>query len=72
MLFRSYGLEGRCSIQLSYKRVSFVMERETEFEPATYGLEGHRSSQLSYERVFSFGVSEGTRTPNPQNHNPVL
>ena len=47
----AYGLEGRCSIQLSYKRVSFVMERETGFEPATYGLEGHRSSQLSYSRV---------------------
>ena len=48
---KTYGLEGRCSIQLSYKRVSFVMERETGFEPATYGLEGHRSSQLSYSRV---------------------
>ena len=46
----TYGLEGRCSIQLSYKRVSCVMERETGFEPATYGLEGHRSSQLSYSR----------------------
>ena len=51
----TYGLEGRCSIQLSYKRVSFVMERETGFEPATYGLEGHRSSQLSYSRGITVG-----------------
>ncbi len=55
----TYGLEGRCSIQLSYKRVSFVMERETGFEPATYGLEGHRSSQLSYSRVDTLLVRAG-------------
>lgn len=46
----TYGLEGHCSIQLSYKRIAYLLERETGFEPATYGLEGHRSSQLSYSR----------------------
>ena len=51
----TYGLEGRCSIQLSYKRVRISMERETGFEPATYGLEGHRSSQLSYSRGITVG-----------------
>ena len=32
----AYGLEVRCSIQLSYGR----LERETGFEPATFSLEG--------------------------------
>ena len=43
----TYGLEVRCSIQLSYKRISPLLaklERETGFEPATYGLEGRRSA----------------------------
>ena len=64
----TYGLEGRCSIQLSYKRV-FIMERETGFEPATYGLEGHRSSQLSYSRIDTLfpctGRGERIRTFDP-------
>ena len=46
----TYGLEVRCSVQLSYGRPSNKLERETGFEPATYGLEGRRSSQLSYSR----------------------
>ncbi len=47
----TYGLEVRCSIQLSYRRVFCKkMERETGFGPATYGLEGRCSSQLSYSR----------------------
>ena len=61
----TYGLEGRCSIQLSYKRVSCIMERETGFEPATYGLEGHRSSQLSYSRTCFDGRGERIRTFDP-------
>ena len=43
----TYGLEVRCSIQLSYKRIRppyTKLERETGFEPATYGLEGRRST----------------------------
>ena len=32
----AYGLEVRCSIQLSYGH----LERETGFEPATFSLEG--------------------------------
>ena len=35
----TYGLEVRCSIQLSYRRF-LLMERETGFEPATLSLEG--------------------------------
>ena len=61
----AYGLEGRCSIQLSYRRVLCVMERETGFEPATYGLEGHRSSQLSYSRKITHMYLVGAKGFEP-------
>ena len=51
----AYGLEGRCSIQLSYERIkrttkALKMVRQAGVEPATYRSEVCRSIQLSYER----------------------
>ena len=52
------------------------MVRLAGLEPATYGSEVRHSIQLSYKRnknyILILGVSEGTRTLNPRDHNPVL
>ena len=45
----TYGLEGRCSIQLSYERI-FKVVRPIGIEPITYRSEVCRSIQLSYGR----------------------
>ena len=46
----AYGLEGRCSIQLSYERKYNKVARPIGVEPITYRSEVCRSIQLSYER----------------------
>ena len=51
----AYGLEGRCSIQLSYERIRnsaliFKVVRQVGLEPTTYRSEVCRSIQLSYKR----------------------
>ena len=53
----AYGLEGRCSIQLSYERINNKVARPIGVEPITYRSEVCRSIQLSYER--QGGVSDG-------------
>ncbi len=45
----TYGLEGRCSIQLSYGRIKVV--RPIGFEPITVGSEVRYSIQLSHGRM---------------------
>ena len=50
------GLEGRCSIQLSYRDIfkgfDFIKMASREgFEPPTDGLEGRCSIQLSYRDI---------------------
>lgn len=46
----TYGLEGRCSIQLSYERIMIMMARSKGVEPLTPRSEVWCSIQLSYER----------------------
>ncbi len=46
------------------------MARSIGVEPITYRAEICCSIQLSYERAF--GVSDGNRTHDPQNHNLML
>ena len=66
----TYGLEGRCSILLSYERKFKSVVRSKGVEPSTYRSEVCRSIQLSYERPS--GVSDGNRTHDPQDHNLML
>ena len=49
----TYGLEGRCSIQLSYERMlkNEKVARSIGVEPITYRSEVCCSIQLSYERI---------------------
>ena len=77
----TYGLEGRCSIQLSYERIIEVeVARPRGVEPLTYGSEVRCSIQLSYGRpyrkhfhfIIKNGVDDRTRTGDPQSHNLVL
>ena len=67
----TYGLEGRCSIQLSYERI-WVMARPKGVEPLTPRSEVWCSIQLSYERTKIYGVGDGDRTHDPQDHNLML
>lgn len=46
----TYGLEGCCSIQLSYERIKSVLVRSKGVEPITPRSEVWCSIQLSYER----------------------
>ena len=54
---RTYGLEGRCSIQLSYE---YMLERKTGLEPATLALARRCSTT---EPLPQNGAGEGSRTP---------
>ena len=47
----TYGLEGRCSILLSYERKFKSVVRSKGVEPSTYRSEVCCSIQLSYERI---------------------
>lgn len=68
------GLEGRCSIQLSYGRVA----RRVGFEPTTSRFEAGRAIQLRYQRVVkgrsgielrAFARRDSTRNlPNSERH----
>ena len=66
----TYGLEGRCSILLSYERKFKSVVRSKGVEPSTYRSEVCCSIQLSYER--ESGVNCGNRTHDPQDHNLML
>ena len=49
----TFGLEGRCSIRVSYRRnTTYYLVRLAGFEPATLGLEGRCSIRVSYRRRF--------------------
>ncbi len=52
----TYGLEGRCSIQLSYGRMKSKVARPGGVEPPAYGSEVRRSIQLSYGRNTGFTI----------------
>ena len=60
---RTYGLEGRCSIQLSYERILICkMVGVAGFEPATLWSQTRCATKLRYTPIN--GASEGTWTPN--------
>lgn len=61
----TYGLEGRCSIQLSYERISKVV-RPIGIEPITYRSEVCRSIQLSYGRWWGEWWESNPRPSGPQ------
>ena len=56
---RTYGLEGRCSIQLSYERTfKIIMVGVAGFEPATLWSQTKCATKLRYTPIY--GASEGT------------
>ena len=63
----TYGLEGRCSIQLSYERLCGTLEGSRTHNPQIRSL-----MLYPVELRTLYGVSDGIRTHDPQSHNLVL
>gem|GEM_PF-2252082 len=80
----THGLEGRCSIQLSYGRVmsgSFARNGRDQIMPSCRSHFNKtfisatipfRDSPLPKSSDMKNGVADGARTRDNRNHNPVL
>ena len=76
----TYGLEGRCSIQLSYERMSGTPKGSRTPNPQIRSLVLYPIELWTHKSLFvlcfvttrKYGVDDGARTHDPQSHNLML